>query len=76
MNPLILIGSALIGLGVISGIKKDSNKKVDIDAKPVPSLKPESKPEPEIVTSDNSESNLLNEANANVKESDINDNSN
>jgi len=62
MNPLILIGSALIGLGVISGIKKDSNKKVDMDAKPVPNLKPESKPEPE-----NSESNLLNEANANVK---------
>jgi hypothetical protein len=76
MNPLILVGSALIGLGVISGLKKDSNKKLDSNAKPVPDLKPESQPETEITTSDNSESNLLNEANANVKESDINDDCN
>ena len=40
MNPLILIGSALIGLGLISNKQKDLPKKLDANAKTVPNSKP------------------------------------
>lgn len=63
MNPLIILGSAIFGLGLIAHNKKENGKKLDADAKPVPeskTLEKQTETETETETAVNTESDLIN----------------
>ena len=62
MNPLIILGSAILGLGLIAHNKKENGKKLDADAKPVPeskTLETQTETQPETENVVNSESDLI-----------------
>lgn len=71
MNPLILLGLAISGVGFLIGKKPENKKDVDTPAKIVPNRKP--KPEPETLPT--SESDLINKVESNEQETDNDNNS-
>lgn len=67
MNPLILIGIAITGIGILTNKKSESKKEVDTNAKIVPNVN--SKPETQIQDSAKPETEAIKEAEANEQKS-------
>lgn len=68
MNPIILLGIAITGIGILTNKKSETKKEVDTNAKIVPYVN--SKPETQIQDSEKSEAESNEKAEANEQKSD------